>query len=196
MTDWILPSAQAVETQAEIAVDAPGTYSEEVAESKGLLADTYFWTFVALVLFFALVWKMGGFRAMARGLDSRIDAIRNELDQAENLRIEAQSLLAQYQRQHRDALKDAEALVEQAKVESERLRKQAEADLEAAIERRKQQALVRIGQAEQEAVNAVKRQAVGVAMLSARQVLAEQLREGGDDTLIENAAQGLPNALN
>ena len=53
-----------------------------------------FWVAVAFVIFLAIVWKVGGFKAMTGGLDSRAERIRAELAEAQRLRQEAAALLA------------------------------------------------------------------------------------------------------
>jgi hypothetical protein len=96
-----------------------------------LLADVHFWEAVAFFLAVALVWKKAS-AAINAALDQRAAKIREELDQARRLREEAQQTLANYQRKQRDALKEAEKIIEHAKAEAERLGAQAARDLEAA----------------------------------------------------------------
>ena len=106
-----------------------------------------FWVMVAFFVFVgALARPISG--AIAAALDKRADKIRADLEEAEKLREEAQNLLASYQRQQRDAVKEAEAIVEHAKEEAERLTQQGRERLKAALERREKQAMDRIAQAE------------------------------------------------
>ena len=77
------------------------------------LNDPTFWVMVAFFVFVgALARPISG--AIAAALDKRADKIRADLEEAEKLREEAQNLLASYQRQQRDAVKEAEAIVEHA----------------------------------------------------------------------------------
>ena len=65
-----------------------------------LIQDPTFWVAVAFVVFVVLVFKpIKG--ALIGGLDAKIAEIRQEVEEAEKLREEAQSLLANYQRQQR-----------------------------------------------------------------------------------------------
>ena len=111
------------------------------------LQDPAFWAAVAFVIFIAATAKPIS-RLLTAGLDKRADKIRSDLEEAEKLREEAQDLLASYQRQQRDAVKEAEAIVEHAKEEAERLTQQGRERLKAALERREKQAMDRITQAE------------------------------------------------
>src|SRR4051794_9296916 len=96
-----------------------------------LLHDPEFWVLVAFVLAIALVWKRGG-AALTGALDERAARIRSELDEARKLREEAQQALAAYQRKQRDALKEAEQILAEAKAAAERLGEQGLRDIEAA----------------------------------------------------------------
>jgi F-type H+-transporting ATPase subunit b len=117
------------------------------------------------------------------------------LDEAEKLREDAQSLLAEYQRKQHAAAEEAEGIVAQAKVESKRIHEQAEADLEQALKRREQQALERIAQAEAEALTAVRNQAVDLALAASRRLLADNLDEARAARLVDEAIKVLPDKL-
>jgi len=82
------------------------------------------------------------------GRCARSSRIRNELDEAQALREEAQKTVAEFKRKQRDALKEAEQILDHAKIEAKRLAERAERDLEAALERREQAALDKIAQAD------------------------------------------------
>ena len=97
--------------------------------------DASFWVAVAFVLFVALIAKRG-YQFITEGLDKRAGRIKTELEEAVRLREEAQALLAGYQRKQRDAVRDAEEIVERANREAARIAAQAEEDLAAALERR------------------------------------------------------------
>ena len=70
---------------------------------------------VAFVIFLALVGKLGGFKALAGGLDKRSQRIAGELGEAKRLREEAQALLASYEKRRREAETEAETIISQAK---------------------------------------------------------------------------------
>src|SRR5579863_1424037 len=103
-----------------------------------------------LIAFAFLAWKAAPI--ITRMLDSRAAKIKADLDEAARLRDEAQRTLAEFQRRQRDALKEAEQIVAQAKVEAERTAQRAERDLALSLERRQQQAVEKIALAEAKAV--------------------------------------------
>ena len=160
-----------------------------------MLGSEYTWITLALFIFFALVfWK--GLRPVLRSLDNRAERIRKELDEAQSLREDAQKMLAEYKRKQRDAIKEAEAIVEHAKLEAERLRESAEADLEASLKRREALALAKIEQAEQNALSEVRDQAVDVAIAAAAKLIAEQVDDKKAEELTSSAIRDVAQRLN
>lgn len=160
-----------------------------------MLHDPTFWVAIGFVIFVALAWKPLG-RFLTAALDERSAKIAAELDRAVTLREEAQDLLAQFQRKHRDAMKEADEIIGHAKEEAERLAKQAQADLEATLKRREQLALQHIAQAEAQAVQEVRTLAVDVAIAATGKLLAEKLDGARGDALIDSAIKELPSKLN
>lgn len=159
-----------------------------------LLSDSTFWVAVAFVLFMALmVWK--AFGPALRSLDRRAQRIRDELDEAQRLREDAQHLLAEYKRKLRDAEKEAEEMQAHAREEAERLRRDGEANLEAALTRREQQAKDRIAQAEQQAVAQVRALAAEVAIAATRDLLVRNVDKKTANALIDEAVKEIPKRM-
>ena len=160
-----------------------------------LFAKPDLWVAVSFVAFFVVFWKpLKG--AIIGGLDARADRIRKELDEAQRLREEAQTLLADFQRKQRDAVAVAVAILACARAEADRLQREAKARLENELARREQQALQRIAQAEQAAANEVRAAAVDVALAATRQLLGTKLDPAAQTRLIDEALRELPGKLN
>ena len=149
---------------------------------------------IAFVIFAALVlWK--GTRRITDGLDKRAERIRNQLNETQNLREEAQAALASYQRQQRDALAEAEQIIAHAEAEAERLKEHAEEVLAATIKRREEQAVQRIAQAEASAIQDVRDQAVELAIGVATKLIAEKIDKSVQGSLIETATNDVIKSL-
>jgi F-type H+-transporting ATPase subunit b len=152
------------------------------------------WVAVAFVIFVILVWKPAQ-KALLSGLDARAARIEKELSEAARLREEAQALLAQYQRKHRDAMKEADGIITHAREEADRLAQQAARDLEVSLKRREELAMQRIAQAEQQATADVRAAAVDVAIAATERLLKEKLDGAKGDALIDQAIKELPAKL-
>jgi len=159
-----------------------------------MLENTNFWVALAFLIFAFVIYKTG-WRAIIGGLDARADRIRQELEQAQKLREDAQAALAQYQRKQRDALKEAENIIAAAREEADRIRRQAAADLEGALKRREQQAMDKIAQAETQALQQVRDLAVDIAIAATERLLVENMDQARNDRLVNQAIADLPSKL-
>ena len=159
-----------------------------------LIQDPTFWVAVAFVVFVVLVFKpIKG--ALIGGLDAKIAEIRQEVEEAEKLREEAQSMLANYQRQQRQAIQDAEAIVARAKEEAERHRAEADEAMKDMVRRQEEQAREKIAQAETAAIQEVRSMSVELAMAAAERLLADRLDGDEGSRLIDNSIEDIPRKL-
>jgi F-type H+-transporting ATPase subunit b len=163
-------------------------------EEHGFFADPPNWVLIAFFLFFILFGRKL-WAALASMLDSRATAIKAELEEASQLRREAETMLRDAERQRADALKDAQALIEGARAEAERVTAAAAAEAETSARRREQMAIDRIAAAEKAAVDEVRVTAAEIATAAARQVLSEGLTAEADARLIDHAITQIPSAL-
>ncbi len=159
-----------------------------------MLQNPEFWILVAFAIFVAGIFKLSRRRILA-ALDARAAKIKAELDEALQLREEAQATLAAYQRKQRQAIKEAEEILAHAREEAELFRTRAAEDLEAALARREKMAIDRIAQAEADAVQEVREIAVDVAVAATRELVVEHLDEARADALIKDAIKELPKKL-
>ena len=158
--------------------------------------DAAFWVGAAFVLFVGILVYLKVPGMLTGALDERAKKISDDLDQARELREEAQVLLATYQRKQRDALKEAEEIIAHAKEEAMREAEQAEKKLEEAVARRQQAALNKIALAEAQAENEVRDTAIEIAIAAATAVVAQQVRGDRADALVDTAIQDLRRHLN
>jgi F-type H+-transporting ATPase subunit b len=149
---------------------------------------------IAFVIFVVLVlWK--GMAKITVGLDKRAADIRQQLDEAQKLREEAQAVLASYQRQQRDALSQAEEIISRAKEDAERMKVDAAATLAATLKRREEQAVDRIAQAEAKALQDVRDQAVDLAIAATGKLIGDSMTQDVQGRLIGDATGELSTKL-
>jgi len=172
------------------AAEAAGHHAAE----GGFFSDPEVWVAITFLIVIGLLFRPFS-RALLTALDLRRDKIRARIEEAERLRTEAQETLAACQKKQRDALKEAESIVAQAKAEAERIAAQAARDLEVALKRREQQAIERIVQAEADAVRDVRNTAIDIAVDATRRLIGESLPAQRAGALIDAAIRDLPNRL-
>lgn len=158
--------------------------------------DATFWALVSLIIFFAVVFYFKVPALIGKSLDQRSNRIRDELEDARKLREEAQQLLAEFQRKRKEAEKDALDIVNAAKHEAELLLADAKQKTEDYVARRTALAEQKIGQAERDAVNEVRANAVDIAVEASRTLLANKVDAKMDANLFKASLQEVKNKLN
>jgi F-type H+-transporting ATPase subunit b len=159
-----------------------------------IFGNPIFWETLAFLVFVGILLRFG-YRRIVDSLDARADKIKTELDDARVLREDAQTLLASYQRKQRDAEKEAERIIEQAKDEASHVRAQAEADLQETLKRREDAAIEKIARAEAQALQDVRNSAVDAAIAAAATLIADNLDDAKSASLIDDATAGLGKTL-
>jgi len=152
-----------------------------------LWSSPSWWVALAMTIFLAvLIWKKAP-AALGAMLDRRIAEIRQQLSEAEQLRLDAESLKAEYEAKLADAAKDAGELRTRAEAEAEALVAKAKADATALIARRKQMAEDRIAAAEAQALSEVRTAAAKAATDAAAKLIADKHDAKADKALVDQA---------
>ena len=152
--------------------------------------DEAFWVAVSFVLFIALVFRPVK-RLMSGGLDKRSEAIRKELDEAVALKEEAQALLASYQRKHRKAEKEAQAIIEHAEEQARRIVKESRKHVEEDVKKRTELALQKIAQAEKAVIKEIRDNAVDITVAATQMLITEHLDKEGAEDLVATAVSSM-----
>ena len=155
-----------------------------------------FWVAVAFGVFVLILFYYRVPKLVAKSLDDRAEAIRKELDEARRLREEAQTLLADYQKRHRNVGQEADTILDQARREAEAFAHETRVSLKETLERRTKQAEDKIARAETQAVDEVRAAAIDVAMAAAERILRERTAGSSGASLIDQSIRDLKGRLN
>lgn len=142
---------------------------------------------IGFVIFLGILVYVGLPGMLTRKLDERAMRIKAELDEARELREEAQSLLAGYERRQKEVKAQAEDIVRAARAEAEKAAEAAKEDIRRSVARRMQTATEQIAAAEQAAVRQIKDRAAAVAVAAAGDVLRQKMQAKDADRLIDSA---------
>jgi F-type H+-transporting ATPase subunit b len=175
-------------TAAEGGVGPTGTHHPDPSVF-GL--DATVWVSIAMLTFLLiLVWK-GVPKLIARGLDARIAEIRNRLDEAKQLRAEAEALREEYARKIAGLETEAQAMLAHADEEAKAVLAKAEADAKELTKRRTKIAEDKIASAERAAVQAIRAKAAEAATRAAAAIIADKHGAEVDKPLIDQTIAGL-----
>lgn len=171
--------------------------AEQAAHAAGhgsLLQDPTFWVGLAFCLTVAVLAKPVG-RMLGDALQSRADGIASKLEEAKKLREEARALLLDYQQKQQDSRKEAEALLQKAQDNAEKIKIETQNEFEAKLQKREEMALARLKLAEEKATEEVRDLAVNIALTTVEKILSENLSGEEGRRLIEKQIDDLPNLL-
>ena len=149
---------------------------------------------IALVILIALIARPLS-RVIVRALDGHAARVRAELDAAKRLREEAQSLLANYQRQLVSGEDQGRTIVEHAQRETERQIERQRAELEASLKRRTEQVMARISQEEARALQELRAYAARLAIRTTERLLRERVDGAHAQALLDGAIEQIGRKL-
>ncbi|RTL72682.1 MAG: F0F1 ATP synthase subunit B [Hyphomicrobiales bacterium] len=155
-----------------------------------------FWVGVSFVIFIGILLYYKVPAMLTKLLDERAAGIRRELDEARRLREEAQALLSDYEKKHRNAAEEAQSIVENARREAETIAAEMRTNLKETLARRTRLAEEKIARAEAQAVNDVRAAAVERAIAAAERLLRERAAGAGGAALIDQGIRDLKTQLN
>ena len=140
-----------------------------------ILTDPETWVAIAFVLFVfvALYYKLP--HRIVQALDQRSAAIASELEEARKLRAEAEALLADYKQRSENAQVEANSIIAQAEREAEAYAKEARASFDEMINRRLNVAEQKIKLEEEKARKQIRAQAAELAVSAAEQLIEQKM---------------------
>ncbi len=135
--------------------------------------NTNYVVLIGFILFLALLFYFNVPAMILKMLDDRAETIRSELDEARNLRDEAQAVLAAYERKSREVAEQSQRIIDHAREEARLAADVAKEDLKQSIARRLKAAEEQITSAEEKATRELRNRAVDVAIAAAAKILAD-----------------------
>jgi F-type H+-transporting ATPase subunit b len=160
-----------------------------------LLHDTNFWVLISFIIFIGVFIKYGKNKVL-NGLDDKISEIQKELQTAETLRVEAQEILAEYQRKQKDALNEAEKIVADAALQAKMMQDHAEQEWQKTMSRREEQLNERLLRIENNARNEIETYTARLAVNSTRKVLQGNLSAKSEKSLLEDTLKQVSSKIN
>ena len=151
--------------------------------------DPASWVLVAFIIFVILALVAKAPSMIAKILDSEIEKIKNELNDARKLKEDANSLLADYERKVQNAQKEMEKILDQAKTTAKNHDESARKKVEECIKRAEQQSIEKIAQTEKMALSKVKQEIVSNSIEVAEKIVSENITEDNSKKLFSQSVQ-------
>ena len=174
-----------------VATTADEGHGAPHAEPTGLGLDATAWVALAMIVVLALLlWKKVP-AAIGKALDRKIEGIRQQLDEAAQLRAEAEALRAEHQAKAANAEAEAAAIVARAQSEADAIVRDAQSNSAALIERRTRMAEDKIAAAERHAIDEVRARAARAAAAAAETLIRREMDPESDRALVDRTIAGL-----
>ena len=148
--------------------------------------DESAWVALGFIIFIAIVWRKVG-SALSDLLDNRVNKIKNELAEAETLRIEAEKELKKFQVMQNEAVEDAKRIIADAQEAAERIRKAAVEKAKESIKRRENQAKAKIAASEAAVLAELKMRATSIAISASKEILVSELNDELNSSIIDES---------
>ena len=180
----------AVLNAADSVVSVIENTAHDLAHNEPFYMSAEFWVavsfFVAVVLLIKPIGKM--MRVMLR---KRASAIGKRIEDASNLKEEAQKLLAEYERKYRRAKQEAQEILTRSEKEVNLLRKESLAKLENSMVIKEKEAKARIKSAQEDALKEVAELTAQKTIDVVKFILNQKLDAKLQDKLIDESIKNL-----
>jgi F-type H+-transporting ATPase subunit b len=180
------PSSHAAEECIHVLED--GGAVEDCQEAPNpILPETneIIWGTVGFAVVFFFVWRMG-LPAIKQGMNARTERIRNDLDSAEALKAEADTVLADYRSQLADAKTESSRIIEEARQQADSMKRELAVKAESDIAEMRQKAAADIEAAKVQAIADLRGEVTALAIGAAEQVIERNLDNAANQALVES----------
>jgi F-type H+-transporting ATPase subunit b len=151
-----------------------------------LKGDLALWSLVVFFLFLLVLGKFA-WKPMIEGLDKREAGIRSAIAEAEQNRKKAEAMLADYQRQLREAEQHVQSMIAEARRDAERTSQDLIAGAQREVDLLRQRAKDEIRQAKDAALADVFSQLNAQVVLATEHVLGRTLQDSDQERLVTEA---------
>ena len=147
-----------------------------------------YWVAIGAALFVGVFIKFV-LPMVVKGLDARSDAIRDQLEQAKNIREQAENLLEESKVHQASMEREAAELIRDTELQVARMLEDAEEEVKRTLARRRQQAKDSIAAMEAEARRDLSSHMIDIATANARTLMIAQLEGMKEDPAVARVIQ-------
>jgi F-type H+-transporting ATPase subunit b len=148
------------------------------------------WTLLLFGLSLVLLWKLA-FPAISAALDKRQKAIEDSIDHAEQIRREADEVLAQYQERLKEAREQADEIVSRARRAGETHERRSEEEAKAKRDQLMEQTRRDIDTETRRAIHEIRREVADLTVMATEKVTRKTLTEDDQRRLVQDALSEL-----
>jgi F-type H+-transporting ATPase subunit b len=141
-----------------------------------MFASPEFWVFVAFVIFLGIFGKKA-FLFLIKILDDHRDKVAQQLNEAQRLHNEAQSLLESYQEKHDEAVEQSKKIIAFAEAEAKEFKKSNQDEFDRFMTSKEKTLLDRIAVEKEEVISQLREQVLDEAIALVENLFAKDSKE-------------------
>ena len=157
--------------------------------------DATFWVAVSFVIFLGLLLYFNIPDKIKNVLHESIERIKNQIDEAEKLKDEANDLLSESEKKLSNAKSEIKAMTNKANDDMEKLILKTNSEFHKIMENRKRGAEQRIVQMKQQALKDIKAASVNISITSAENLLKNSVDKNKLDKIYQDSIEETKLAL-
>jgi F-type H+-transporting ATPase subunit b len=144
------------------------------------------WTIIAFAITF-FVLRRYAFGPIQKLINERRDYIRDSIEQADNAREEARTLLEEHRKLVGQAKSEAEGILAEARKIADSQRERMRTEVEEDRQRRLEETTRQIEQATQQALGEIRREVASLSLIAAEKITRKSLTDADQRRLIDEA---------
>ena len=148
------------------------------------------WVAIGFLIFCLIAWRYG-LKPFSEMLNDRAQKIKEKLEEAEKLRLEAKEVLLKYKNLHIEAEKDVKKIIDRAKENAKILHLNSQKIAEKNLQRQEEQAIAKINSAENQAIKEIKDLTTDIAIDASEKILSLKIDSATDSKLIKQSIKNM-----
>ena len=160
-----------------------------------MILDATFWVTISFLIFLGILIYFKVPQKVKEVLEQNISSIRNQINEAENLKEDAKNILAEHEKKLSNAKNEVKELINKANEESEKNVIKTNEEFHKLMENKKKNAEERIKQLKNQAEKDIKNAAVKIALESVEKLIKNSLDKSKLDKIYSSSIEETKLAL-
>ena len=160
-----------------------------------MILDATFWVTISFLIFLGILIYFKVPQKVKEVLEQNISSIRNQINEAENLKEDAKNILAEHEKKLSNAKNEVKELIDKANEESEKNVIKTNEEFHKLMENKKKNAEERIKQLKNQAEKDIKNAAVKIALESVEKLIKNSLDKSKLDKIYSSSIEETKLAL-
>ena len=160
-----------------------------------MIIDATFWVSISFFIFLGVLIYFKIPQKVINALNESIDAIKNEVDNAENLKEESKNILGEYEKKISNAKNEVKEMIEAAAEEADKAVLKTNEEFHVQMENRKKNTEDRIKQMKNQALRDIKNASVKISIQAVEVLLKNSLDKNKLNKIFDSSIEETKSAL-